>query len=204
MPGVRSLQGRVALVVRAERGQGAAVALGLAARGASIVVVGEDERRLGEIVGEIACAGGKARHVVHAPLDAGTPGQVGPSASDVVAPGVRRAVETFGGLGVVIFVASPEDLRGGVLREMLRAASSSLPDDGVALVLGDHASRDELLSICSDAARSFAARGIPCNAVVRGAAFDDDRDERALVDLVVFLIGASGRAVSGQAILVRG
>lgn len=197
MRDVRNLQGRVVLVIGAERSVGAAVALGLAARGASVVVTGENERRLGEIVGEIAYGGGKARHVVHALAGIGREG-----VADAVMPGVRRAVDTFGGLDVAVVLAAA-DFDRGVLEEMLRAVSSRLPNDGVLLVLGDHASRDERASVCLDVARSLAERRIACNAVVRGAAFDDDRDEGALVDLVVFLTSASGRAVSGQTIAVR-
>ncbi len=198
MRDVRNLQGRVVLVVGAERGMGAAVAIGLAARGAAVVVTGENERRLGEIVGEIAYGGGKARHVVHALTEA----DLGGSAESVL-PGVRRALDTFGGLDVAVVVASPQDLRGGLLRAAIPRIASSLPDEGVVLVLGDAASRDELASVCRESARALVEHRIACNAVVQGAAFDDDRDEGALVDLVLFLTSASGRAVSGQTIAVR-
>jgi NAD(P)-dependent dehydrogenase (short-subunit alcohol dehydrogenase family) len=80
------LRGRVALV--AGRGEGRrAVARALAARGVSVVVLGPDERTIAEIVGEIACGAGKARHIV------GDPGD--PSVVEVAA---ARARDDFGGL----------------------------------------------------------------------------------------------------------
>src|SRR5207244_128683 len=55
---------QVALVVGGGEGIGRAVALALAARGASVILLGADERRVAEVVGEIAHGGGRARHVV--------------------------------------------------------------------------------------------------------------------------------------------
>jgi len=60
----RALAGRVALVTGGGRGIGRAIALELSACGACVLITGRDERALGEVVGEIAHAGGQARHVV--------------------------------------------------------------------------------------------------------------------------------------------
>jgi NAD(P)-dependent dehydrogenase (short-subunit alcohol dehydrogenase family) len=92
---MKDLHGRVALVTGADEDVGKAVALALAARGARVVVMGRDERALAETVGEIACGGGKARHV----------------AGDVrdpkhVAAAVERATEVFGGLDIVVGCAA--------------------------------------------------------------------------------------------------
>ena len=65
MKGLERLAGQVVLVAGGGTGLGSGPrALALAAQGARVVVTGKDERALGETVGEIACGGGKARHVV--------------------------------------------------------------------------------------------------------------------------------------------
>jgi NAD(P)-dependent dehydrogenase (short-subunit alcohol dehydrogenase family) len=58
------LEGLVAWVTGADREQGRAVALALASLGARVLVTGDRERSIAECVGEIAHAGGKARHFV--------------------------------------------------------------------------------------------------------------------------------------------
>ena len=54
------LEGKVSLVTGASRGIGRAVAKALAAEGAHVVLAARDAARLGEAVGEIAGAGGRA------------------------------------------------------------------------------------------------------------------------------------------------
>jgi NAD(P)-dependent dehydrogenase (short-subunit alcohol dehydrogenase family) len=54
----------VAWVAEADEPQGRAVALALSSRGARVLVTGKNERAIAECVGEIAHAGGKARHFV--------------------------------------------------------------------------------------------------------------------------------------------
>jgi NAD(P)-dependent dehydrogenase (short-subunit alcohol dehydrogenase family) len=54
----------VAWVAEADEPRGRAVALALSARGARVLVTGRNERAIAECVGEIAHAGGKARHFV--------------------------------------------------------------------------------------------------------------------------------------------
>jgi len=61
---MKSLEGRVAVVVNGGAEPGRSVALLLAAKGVHIVVCGPDEKTIAETVGEIAYGGGKARHVV--------------------------------------------------------------------------------------------------------------------------------------------
>lgn len=60
----RPLAEVVVIVLGADTDVGRAVALAIAGRGAHVVVVGGHERALGEVVGEIAHAGGSARHAV--------------------------------------------------------------------------------------------------------------------------------------------
>jgi NAD(P)-dependent dehydrogenase (short-subunit alcohol dehydrogenase family) len=87
----RALEGRVALITGGGKGIGRAIALELAAQGASVVVTGRDERSLGETVGEIAAAGGRARHLA---------GDVRDDAH--LRAAVARAVGTWGRLDGVV------------------------------------------------------------------------------------------------------
>jgi NAD(P)-dependent dehydrogenase (short-subunit alcohol dehydrogenase family) len=87
----RALEGRVALITGGGKGIGRAIALELAAQGASVVVTGRDERSLGETVGEIAAAGGRARHLA---------GDVRDDAH--LRAAVARAIDTWGRLDGVV------------------------------------------------------------------------------------------------------
>jgi 3-oxoacyl-[acyl-carrier protein] reductase len=91
MAAERLLEGQVALVTGGGRGIGRAVAMELGARGAHLVVTGRDERRLAEVVGELAHAGGRARHVPGDVRDAGH-----------VRDAIGRAVDTWGRLDIVV------------------------------------------------------------------------------------------------------
>ena len=64
------LEGKVAVIEDGGSELGRAVALALSARGVSIVVCGPVEKPLGETVGYVVYAGGKARHVVGSIEDA--------------------------------------------------------------------------------------------------------------------------------------
>jgi NAD(P)-dependent dehydrogenase (short-subunit alcohol dehydrogenase family) len=85
------LKGQVALVTGAGKGIGRAIALELAGGGGRLLLTGRDERALGETVGEIAHAGGQARHVT---------GDVRDEAHSRAA--VARAIEGWGRLDVVV------------------------------------------------------------------------------------------------------
>jgi NAD(P)-dependent dehydrogenase (short-subunit alcohol dehydrogenase family) len=80
-----SLEGRVAVIDDGGSEHGRAVALALSARGVSIVVCGPVEKPLGETVGHVVYAGGKARHVVGSVEDASA-----------------RAREVFGRVDIVL------------------------------------------------------------------------------------------------------
>jgi NAD(P)-dependent dehydrogenase (short-subunit alcohol dehydrogenase family) len=85
------LAGQVALVTGGGKGIGQAIALELAGRGAGVVLGGRDERALGATVGEIAHAGGRARHVAGDVRD-----------ESYLRALVERAVDTWGRLDVVV------------------------------------------------------------------------------------------------------
>src|SRR5258708_9541415 len=85
------LEGQVVVVSGGGKGIGRAVALELAARKARILVTGRDERALAETVGEIANAGGQARHAVgDVRLEGDAP------------KAIARALEVWGRLDVVV------------------------------------------------------------------------------------------------------
>ncbi len=89
--GERPLEGQVALVTGGGKGIGRAIALELAGRGARVLVTGRDERALGETVGEVAHAGGQARHLVGDVRD-----------ERHVRAAVAHATNTWGRLHVVV------------------------------------------------------------------------------------------------------
>jgi NAD(P)-dependent dehydrogenase (short-subunit alcohol dehydrogenase family) len=85
------LGGQVAIVTGGGKGIGRAIALELSGRGASVLVSGREERALGEAVGEMAHAGGQARHLAGDVRDE--------SHSHAL---VARAIETWGRLDIVV------------------------------------------------------------------------------------------------------
>jgi 3-hydroxybutyrate dehydrogenase len=85
------LEGHVAIVTGGGRGIGRAIALELAGRGARVLVTGREEPALGETVGEVAHAGGQARHLV---------GDVRDVAHARAA--AARAVEAWGRVDIVV------------------------------------------------------------------------------------------------------
>ncbi len=85
-------RGDVAIVLGATRPALQPVALVLAGRGVRLILAGEDERALAELVGEIAFGGGKARHVV-GPLDATTLEQARKRAAEAFAETVHVVVQ---------------------------------------------------------------------------------------------------------------
>ena len=172
------LDGKVALVTGGGDPLGRAAALALAARGVSVVVVGANERMLGETVGEIAYGGGKARHVVMAT-----------GADPSVA--IERAVEVFGGIDLVVVdethaamfeVAKPRVREGGALVAIRRADErAKLRVDGG-----------------SAAAVELRRRAIACTAV----SFESDVEPEAAAQLVVLSCSRAARTMSGLTLAV--
>jgi NAD(P)-dependent dehydrogenase (short-subunit alcohol dehydrogenase family) len=81
----------VAWVTEGDEALGRGVALALAARGARVLVTGKNERAIAECVGEIAHAGGKARHFV---------GDAGSEAGALAC--ADACVARFGAVGVAV------------------------------------------------------------------------------------------------------
>ena len=181
---MRTLEGKTALVTGGGKGIGRAIALALSARGVRVVVTGRHERALGETVGEIAHGGGKARHL----------------AGDVrdpkhLAAAVERAIETFGGLDLVIAnagqaqrvelggdLAAAEAVFGTNLMGAyytfnaavprmkgpgrLIATSNVLAEVGAPGYAAYCASKAGILGLCRAVAHEVAPRKITCNAIV--------------------------------------
>src|SRR5688572_5503975 len=130
---MRSLEGQVALVTGGGAALGRASALALAARGVRIVVTGPGEKALGETVGEIAHAGGKARHVVGDPRDAAH-----------LATAAARALEVFGGLDIVVDASSGDaaDENAGDRGSIALLGSLRSPGRFVVVQVGGPSSSD--------------------------------------------------------------
>jgi NAD(P)-dependent dehydrogenase (short-subunit alcohol dehydrogenase family) len=112
----RPLADLVVLVLAADTEVGRAVALAVAARGARAVVVGERERALGELVGEVAFGGGQARHAVGG-----------------VAEGTEKARATWGRVDFVVAgdaAAALRDSPEAVAEAVARALVSVVREDG--------------------------------------------------------------------------
>lgn len=103
------LTGRVAIVTGGSRGLGRAMALGLAAAGARVVVASRKLDRCLEVAGEVEAAGGEALAV---PAHLGDPGDI-----DAL---VAATVERFGRIDVVVNNAA--NALGGALVDLTDAA----------------------------------------------------------------------------------
>src|SRR5258708_7811434 len=182
------LEGQVAIVTGGGKGIGRAVALELAARKASVLITGRDERALGEAVGEMANAGGRARHLVG---DVREP--------EAAARAVARAKELWGGIhsvGANAGEAGTAPLCGPAAASLARsivetnllgayylfdaavgamtgpgrlvAVSSVLGKLGVAGQAAYCASKAGLHGLVRAVAAEVGPRGITCNAVCPG------------------------------------
>jgi len=173
VPLKQSMQGKVALVVGGSRGAGRWCALEFAVRGAGVVVMGRNERALGETVGEIANAAGKGRLIA---------GDVGKSEDRAAA--LQKAVDSFGGVDILVCAAA----NGTAAEEMMRAAASHMREEGRAIILVRAGSPEKAkaLSIAQAMANEFGAR-MRCN-VIGVPSVEAAREEEAF------------RAVAGAAV----
>lgn len=197
---MKTLEGRVAVVTGAASATGRAIALALAARGASVVVAGADERALAEVVGEIANAAGKARHVAGEPERA-----------------VARAREVFGGLDALVAAApSLADARAA-----FAAARGCIADGGrLVAVLGApmrfgdagwadaRAERAGVVALVRALARELAPRGVAVSALAPGGVDGDalEPSDEDVAELAAFLCAptSAAAALAGQALAVVG
>jgi 3-hydroxybutyrate dehydrogenase len=182
------LEGQVAIVTGGGKGIGRAVALELASRKASVLVTGRDERALGETVGEIANAGGRARHAVGDVRDEGeatkataracelwgrldivvaNAGLTGTTRmGDPTAPALARAIVETNLLGAYYLFSAAVAVMSGPGR--LVAMSSVLGKFGVAGQAAYCASKAGLHGLVRAVAAEVGPRGITCNAVCPG------------------------------------
>jgi NAD(P)-dependent dehydrogenase (short-subunit alcohol dehydrogenase family) len=183
---MRNLDGQVALVTGGGKGIGRAIALAFAAKGVRVVITGREEKALGETVGEIAHGGGKARHLAGDVRDAAH-----------LDAAVTRAIETFGGLDIVVAnagVSGRVDLGDDITRAKailetnlggayntfhtaaprmkgpgrLIATSSVLAKFGVPGYAAYCASKAGILGLVRATAHEVAKKKITCNAIVPG------------------------------------
>jgi 3-oxoacyl-[acyl-carrier protein] reductase len=226
----RPLDGQVALVTGGGKGLGRAIALALSARGVRVVLTGRNERALGEVVGEIANAGGKARHLA---------GDVRDPAH--LAAAVERAVTVFGGLHIAVANASAATGalplggagEGGLtqVRDVLEtnllgayqtfdAAARAMQGPGrliaVSRVVAPQgasrhsayaASNAGLLGLVRAAAEELAPRGITANAILPRWADADAAEElppEQVAELCVFLCSSAADGITGQSLAMSG
>jgi NAD(P)-dependent dehydrogenase (short-subunit alcohol dehydrogenase family) len=195
---VEPLAGKVAWVAGVGEGTselsrsiGHAAALLLAARGARVLVSGAEERALGMCVGEIAHAGGQARHLVAALRTA-----------DDARACVNAARERFGALDIAVFSCSGQ--LEGVARAF-DAARDSLAKGGRLMVLvAEPVGDPRVAPFVQEVARLFAPRGITCNAVLVCAGPPAIRasEPEDVAELAAFLAGPAGVVITGTTLTV--
>ncbi len=145
----RALEGRVALITGGGKGIGRAIALELGAHGVNVVVTGRDERALGETVGEIASAGGRARHLAGDVRDAGH-----------LRAATARAIETWGRLDGVVANAG---LAGSTRLGAAEAAPSQLAKARAIIetnLLGTYQAFDAALAVMRGPGRLIAISSV--------------------------------------------
>jgi NAD(P)-dependent dehydrogenase (short-subunit alcohol dehydrogenase family) len=173
------------------RGVGQAAALLLAARGARVLVSGADERSLGACVGEIAHAGGQARHIV-ARLE---------TADDARAC-VAAAKDRFGALDVAVF-SCPGQLEG--VARAFDAARDAIGRGGrLVLLVAEPIGEPRVAPFVHEVARLFAPRGITCNAVLVSPVTPPIRaaEPEDIAELAALLAGPAGAVVTGATLTV--
>jgi len=174
-------------------GIGRAVALALAAAGMRVLVTGTRERALGECVGEIAHAGGTARHHVEGAETAGPGGAAG--AAECLATAVSR----FGGVDVaVVVVAGPAELA----ERACAASLAALKGRGRVVVVAT--GEDGADAFARREAARGAARGITVNVLLAGRTPAAIRraDPEDVAEVVKLLCAPAGEVVTGSVLAI--
>ena len=181
--------GRVALVTGASQGIGRAIALELAAAGATVAIAARNEAKLAEVKAAIEAAGGKAECFA---LDVSSEDSVKTTAKEIVAKlGAVHILVNNAGVtrdGLVLRMKSADwddvlntNLKGAflltqaLLQPMMKARwgrviniTSVVGEAGQAGQANYAASKAGLIGLTKSLAREFASRGITVNAVAPG------------------------------------
>ena len=184
-----SLEGRVALVTGASQGIGRAIALELAAAGATLVLAARNESKLADVKTAIEAAGGKAESFA---LDVSSEDSIKTTAKEIVAKlGAVHILVNNAGVtrdGLVLRMKSADwdevlntNLKGAflltqaLLQPMMKARwgrvvniTSVVGELGQAGQANYAASKAGLIGLTKSLAREFASRGITVNAVAPG------------------------------------
>jgi len=182
------LDGKVALVTGAGQGIGRGIALGFAAEGATVAVVGRTQATLDETVREIVSRGGRA---------AAYSGDVGDE--ERVAAIVDQVVADLGGLGIL--VNNAQEYAFGTITEMdlgrfesgwrsgavgalhvMRAAHPHLKGDGVVINISSGAASEAM----AEGLGGYAAVKAAIDSLSRAAALEWAPDGIRVVTLIPF------------------
>jgi 2-deoxy-D-gluconate 3-dehydrogenase len=100
------LGGRVAVITGGNRGIGRAIALGMAAAGASVAILSRDDARNAEVLAELEAIGPRA---IALPLDV--------TRRDTLGDTIAAVEAALGGVDILVNNAGSADVSGGVLHE---------------------------------------------------------------------------------------
>ena len=183
------LEGRIALVTGASQGIGRAIALELAAGGATVALAARNHEKLAEVKAAIEAAGGKAESFA---LDVSQEESIKATAKEIVAKmGAVHILVNNAGItrdGLVLRMKSGDwddvlttNLKGAflltqaLLQPMMKARwgrviniTSVVGETGQAGQANYAASKAGLIGLTKSLAREFASRGITVNAVAPG------------------------------------
>ncbi|MFC6644804.1 3-oxoacyl-[acyl-carrier-protein] reductase [Granulicella cerasi] len=183
------LAGKVALVTGASQGIGRAIALDLAAQGATVALAARSEAKLADVAAEIAAAGGTARAYA---LDVASEDSIKAAAKQIIADLgtvhilVNNAGITKDGLALRMKLADFNDvlntnltgaflLTQAVISAMMKNRwgriiniTSVVGETGAAGQVNYSASKAGMIGMTKSFAREFASRGITVNAVAPG------------------------------------
>ena len=194
----RPLTGRIALVTGATSGIGKAVALELAANGATVLVHGRNPNRGVAIVEQIELLGGHARFVA---ADLSDPTAVAALATAVGAVDilVNNAGSAWFGASSALDVPTYDRLFDGNVRSaylLTAALAPTMPSDGSIINLGSMAgtiglaggaaygaTKAALTALTRSWAAEYGSAGIRVNAVTPGPVFTEGADHDNTVAL---------------------